>query len=362
MLNKRNLTIFVGTLILGLAVAIGARPARSETIEVQRNRGLRVVQVDTVRPTNATREVRFPGLTRSVQRASLAFTIPARVASRPVEVGDRVRAGQVLASLDSSEYALANRSAEAALAEIDVRLEQARRDETRVEQLAAAKAATAEELEKVRAGSATLVASREAAAARVEDTRRLLRETSIRAPFDGTVTKVKLEAGEWASSGATVVELSGSSRIEVRVDVPESMREGISTESRIAVNFPMSGKSGYGTIASVADAASGAGSLFPVIVTLEPTEGVVAGMTAEVVLSVGTSAELTVPLAAVLDSGSSRASVFRVDDGVAHLIHIEPGRLVGDRLTVSGQGLSAGDSVAVVGHTALVDGDKVEVR
>jgi len=297
-----------------------------------------------------------------VQRASLAFTIPARVATRPVEVGDRVREGQVLASLDTREYALANRSAEALLAEIDARLEQARRDEMRVEQLAAAKAATAEELEKVRAGSATLVAARDAAAARVDDTRRLLQETSIRAPFDGTVTKVKVEAGEWASPGATVVELAGSNEIEVRVDVPESLIAGIETDARVLVDFPMSGNSARGAIRSVSDAASGAGSLFPVIIVLEQTEGVAAGMSAEVVLPIGTSEGLTVPLAAVLDSGSRRASVFRIDEGTAHRVHIEPGHLLGDRLTVSGEGLSGGDVVAVVGHTALVDGDKVEVR
>jgi hypothetical protein len=54
--------------------------------------------------------------------------------------------------------------------------------------------------------------------------------------------------------------------------------------------------------------------------------------------------------------------VFVIDDGVARRVAVRPGQLVGDRLTVEASGLGEGASVAVVGHTALVDGDKVEVR
>lgn len=362
MFSRRNLTIVIGTFILSLAAVIGAMPAGSESGTTERSSKTRLVQVDSVEWAASTREVRFPGVTRSVRRAEMAFTIPARLAARPVDVGDRVRAGEVLARLDANEYELAARSADAMLAELDARLQQARRDEARVAQLARAKAATAEELEKTEAGTAAIAAAREAAAARVEDTRRLLRETSLVAPFDGTITAVKLEPGEWASPGSTVVELSGSAAIEVRIEVPESMRGKIAPGTLVAVDLPMSGRSIEGVVASISDAAGESGALFPLFVRLESGEGIVAGMAAEVVLPLGSSNELTVPLAAVLDSGSNRPSVFRIEDGVATRVTIRPGHVVGDRLTVSAEGLSEGDRVAVVGHTALVEGDKVEVR
>jgi RND family efflux transporter MFP subunit len=363
MFSRRNLTLVIGTLILSLAVVIGAMPADPELGLAARDGNARIVQVDTVERTPSSREVRLPGVTRSAERAALAFAVPARLASRPVEVGDRVRAGQVLARLDDSEYELANRSAEAVLAELDVRLEQARRDEARVAQLAGAKAATAEELEKTQAGTATLAAARDAAAARVEDTRRLLTEATLHAPFDATVTRVLLEPGEWASPGKTVLELAGSGTVEVQVEVPEAMRSRIARGSAVRIDLPMSGAGVQGTVASVSAAAAGAGALFPVIVAVDDDADIVLpGMAAEVILSLSMKNELTVPLAAVLDSGSSTPSVFVVDGDVARRVAVRPGRVIGERLTVTADALEAGARVAVVGHTALVDGDKVEVR
>jgi RND family efflux transporter MFP subunit len=362
MFRKRNLTLFVGAILLSVAAVIGALPAELDPSPAERDSAVRVVRVASVEQSGNTRHVRIPGVTRSVRRAALAFTIAARVVERPVEIGDVVRAGQVVARLDANEYTLANRGAAATLAELDARLDQARRDEARVARLAVAKAATTEELEKVQAGTATLAAAREAALARVEETRRRLDEVTLRAPFDGTVTKVAIEPGEWASPGSTVVELSGRNGTEVRIEVSESMRSKINPGSAVQVDLPMSGTSVGGTVSVISDAAVGSGWLFPVIVAIDGSEVVVPGMTAEVILSLEASSELTVPLSAVLDSGSREPSVFRIDDGVASRVVIRPGQLLGDRLTVHGADLPAGAMVAVVGHTALVDGDRVEVR
>lgn len=361
MRNRRNLTLLVGGLGLGLATLVGALSAEPEARVADRDARTRLVRVGTVEATSGTREVRLPGVTRSASRAALSFTVPARVVSRPIELGDGVRAGQVLASLDSGEYALAGRSAEATLAELDARLEQARRDEARVALLAGARAATAEELEKSRAAAAMLAAAREAASARVAETRRLLAETTLRAPFDGTVTAVNVEPGEWASPGAPVVEISGRGPVEIRLEVPETLRARIVLGSSVRVELPMSRESATGRVASVSDAAGSSG-LFPVLVRLENASAVVPGLAAEVVVPLSTAKVLTVPLAAVLDSGSSRPSVFLVKDGTARRVPIRPGRVLGDRLALDADTLAAGDTVAVLGHTALADGDRVEVR
>jgi multidrug efflux pump subunit AcrA (membrane-fusion protein) len=62
----------------------------------------------------------------------------------------------------------------------------------------------------------------------------------------------------------------------------------------------------------------------------------------------------------VLNPGSSRPAVFRVSDGRAERVFVEIGDVVGDRIVVDGA-LSAGDLIAVAGHTALAEGDAVEV-
>lgn len=352
----------IGFSILGLVVLLGARSNEARTSGVSRETLPRTVRVAEVETTSGTTEVRFPGITRSARHAELAFTLPGRVASRSVDVGDRVAAGQILATLDDREYRFAERSASASVAEIGARLDQARREEARVARLAEAEAATAEELERAGAGTATLRAARDAAEARHRDTRRLLEESRLAAPFAGTVSAVRIEPGEWASPGESVVEVAGDGALEIRIEVPESIRARIVPGSEVQIDLPMLDHRVTGEIRSVAGAATGRGALFPVIVSVGREGGLVSGLAAEVILPLAADRELSVPLAAVIDSGSSRPSVFRIDEGRAERIRIEPGRVVGDRLTVTATDLASGDEVAVRGHASLIDGDLVEVR
>lgn len=360
--RKQLVTTFIGLLTIGIAVVLGAGTVSQGTEPDGTAGAARTIRAEQVELATDAREARLPGVTRSTRRAALSFTIPARVIARPVEAGDVVRAGQIVARLDDAQYALAHRGATAALAELDVRLAQAQRDQARVARLVEANAATSEELEEVSSVTATLTAAREAAASRVDEATRLLNETVLYAPFEGTVTRVSGEPGEWTSPGSTIVEIAGSEGTEVRVEVPESILPLVTPGSAVKVDLPMSGRDVRGRVVSVARASTGPGSLFPVIVALDSSPRVAAGLTAEVVLPLHSPPELTVPLAAVIDSGASRPSVFRISNGKVSRIRIEPGRILGDRLTVSSSELVEGDMVAVLGHTALVDGDVVEVR
>jgi len=318
------------------------------------------VTVAEVVTVEGGRAIRLPGVTRATRRAELSFAVPARLAARPVEVGDAVRAGDVLATLDQREYRLAEDVADSMVAELDARLAQARRDLARVEQLAAARAATAEEQEQTLAGVSALEAAREAALARLAETRRLLDETALVAPFDGTVTAVYLEPGEWAAAGRPVLRLAGSDAVEVVVEAPESVRAGIVEGAVVGVTLPFLDRASAGRVRAVAGAAAGPGRLFQVEIDLDSVPGLVPGVAVEVELPVVAPRQLAVPVTAVVDPGSSRPAVFVVADGRARRVAVVPGRVSGELLTVEAS-LSPGDLVAVGGHTALVDGDRVEV-
>jgi RND family efflux transporter MFP subunit len=267
----------------------------------------------------------------------------------------------VVATLDAREYELAREAAAASLSELEVRLAQARRDLSRAEELAEAKAATAEEVEQVRAGAAALEAARSAAAARRNETRRLCDESVLRAPFAGTVTEVRLEPGEWVMPGQPVIGLSGDGVVEVLVEAPEPVRARLEVGQPVEVGLPFSDRSVTGSITQLAAAASGPGRLFPVEVTLPSGPGIVSGLTAEVVLTLRKERQLVVPLAAVLNPGSSTPAVFRIAEEQATLVPVQLGRMADGGVEVVGS-LAPGDLVAISGHTSLADGDVVEVR
>ena len=130
----------IGATLLGSALVM---TARSDTAAIDEAPAPppRRVELAPVTVEDAHRTLQLAGVTRSAERARLSFPIPARVASRPVEVGDRVRSGQTVATLDDREFRLAEQAAAATLAELDIRLAQARREEGRTERLAAAEAA-----------------------------------------------------------------------------------------------------------------------------------------------------------------------------------------------------------------------------
>lgn len=357
--RQQLLTTIVGTTLLGGALVLTARSDTTPTARISEP-APRQVEVATVERIETTRTVRLAGVTRAADRAQLSFPVPARLATRPVEVGDRVAAGQLLAALDDREFRLAHQAAAAALAELEVRLAQAVREKERTVRLAAAEAATAEELEQTSAAASALAAARDAAAARLAETNRLIDESTLEAPFSGTVTAVHVEPGEWASPGHPVVELAGNGAIEVVVEAPESMWSRLSTGLPVTVTLPFVGLEANGVIRRIANVSMGPGGLFPVEVAVAATPGLAAGLAAEVSLPLEPTRDLTVPLEAVLNPGSSRPAVFRIADGHAERVLVSVGQVTGDRISVVGP-LADGDLVAVAGHTALADSDPVEV-
>ena len=305
--------------------------------------------------------LRFSGSLRAAKRAVLAFTVDGRLMKRTVEVGDLVKAGQVLAKLDDSQMVHSKASAKASLAELTAQYEQVQRDLTRVKQLAAEDAATTEELEQISANADALYASLQAAKARLNDANRLLKETTIKAPYDAVVNEVYMEPGEFASPGKSIVGLSGTGQLELEVEVPESIIGSLKPQQTVQVEMPLAKRDAVsGTVKSVGLTSGRRGRLFPLVITLKSVEGLFAGMTAELVLEVKDEGRTSVPIPGVINPGGSRPSVFRVRNSVAERIEIEVGRLLGDRVTVQGA-LAVGDEIVIGGQTSLIDGDTVEV-
>jgi hypothetical protein len=175
------------------------------------------------------------------------------------------------------------------------------------------------------------------------------------------VTAAEIEPGEWVKPGTTVVEVAGDGVVEVVVEAPETVHHRVAIGQPVTVELPFIGVTTSGRVAKVAAAAAGPGELFPIEITVGDGDAVVAGLTAEVVLELPSGPELTVPLEAVINPGSSTPSVFRIAAGVAEEVEVDLGRVRGDRVAVEAR-LAADDLVAVTGHTSLRTGDRVEVR
>lgn len=275
---RQYINFIVGFSLVGVAVGLWAMPSDpdSNPAEYQRRDHPKPVVLDTVQRLDSHRSVRFAGTTQAKNRAVLSFAVPARVVSRDVESGSAVHAGDILARLDDREYRNARELAQASLSELKTRWLQAGRDRRRIEKLNMDNVASVSDLEQAVTRESALEASVRAAEARLAEADRLLQETILKAPFDGTVTDLDIQAGEWAVPGQPAVELTGDGPVELVVEVPESVVFHIGTGQGVTVVLPFADSSEVsGRIVTVAKAAISAGRLFPVKVVLDENQPLV---------------------------------------------------------------------------------------
>ncbi len=320
------------------------------------------VTVAAVEPAPAFREHRYYSVVRAADRSTLSFQQGGRVASRPVAIGDRVEAGDPIASLDTEQLGHALAAAEAMVLEAEVQLEQLGRDTQRMEQLASADAVPAQQLEQIRTQERAVRASLDAANVQEDEARRALREATLRAPFGGTVREVLVEPGEMVGPGTPVALLAGEGALEVEVEVSEAVVGHITRDAPVTVELPLAGVAGVeGRVVQVSRSAGGPGRLFPVVIQVAARPDVLPGMSATVTLALPAEEALSVPVAAVVAPTGSRTSVYAVRGQRAVRVDVEVLELLGEQVAVAGP-LRTGDPVVTGGIAGLVDGQPVEVR
>lgn len=353
--------VAVATALLAGAVVFSAAPAQVSTATT--SRGPRLVRTMMVDAPMATRPVQAYGVVQAADRVVLSFTQPGRLIERKVQVGDQVHSGDSLARLDAQAYATASQAAAASVREADSALEQLRRDATRVETLRRGGAASDADLEKTRSAKARVEASSEAARAQLSEARRRLRETHIKAPFDGVVTFVGAEVGEVVAAGTPMVILTGSGGREIEILLPETVASVLEVGTEVGIELPLLGRKDlHGSVHAVALAGSRVGSLFPAIVQLDDAQDVLPGAAATLRFEIPTGAEgVSIPLAGVTSPSGSRPTAFVVRDSKAKQVPITLGELIGDRIIVQGP-LEEGETIVVAGHVGLRDGETVQMH
>lgn len=179
------------------------------------------VFVMTVAPTAPTQTRTFTSVVRARVESELAFRTGGKVVERLVEVGDSVKAGEVMARLDPADYQLAVKAASDQVQAATVDAEQAASDEARFRRLLADGSVGAADHERQKARS-------DAAAARLDQARRQLelarnREgyAALVAPYAGVITAIRFERGQVVPEGQPVVSLAREGDNEVVVDLPE---------------------------------------------------------------------------------------------------------------------------------------------
>lgn len=306
--------------------------------------------------------LRFSGIVRATQRATLTFQVSGTLRERPVELGQRVQTGDLLARVYNPALEPARDSASARLEELRTQYQQAEREWQRSSRLHERGVVSEQTLEQLAARRDALEASVATARAALAEATQLLEESTLRAPFSGRVEALLVERDEFVAAGQPVMRLSSPEGREVEVRVPAFLLDHVELAQSLPV-WSVQDRSQppqTGSVVEIAQAGAIRGELHPVLVSL-PVDSLEPGEPVEVGITPERRAALTVPLLSVVRYAEG-TSVFRISDDRAQRVPVQVERVVGERVVVRSGQLAAGDQVVYAGMTRLADGDTVEVR
>lgn len=334
--------------------------------EVQQEAEPVAVTVQTAAYGSVGDEMIATGGVEASRRAMPGTKIMGRVDRVPVEEGQRVGSGALLAALERRDLEAAVRQAEAAVASAEAQLANAKAQYARIQELEAKGSATRKNLEDATSAFQMSEAGVAQAEANLEAARVTLTYAVVRSPFDGWVVTKRVEGGDMVQPGAPLFVVEDLDPVKVVAQIPETEVSRFAPGDQVTVEVASVGAHTVGEIARLVPSGDPRSRTFQVDILLDNPDGVLkSGMFARVVLAEkGTRKGLFVPLSAVVSRGQL-SGLFVVDESGdsarARLRWVRLGGERGDAVEVI-SGLAEGERYVLDPPTGLVDGTPLSPR
>lgn len=282
-----------------------------------------------------------------------------------VNVGDKVRKGQLLVSINNSDLQAKRAQVNAGITEANAALKNAQKDYNRFKNLFADNSASQKEMD-------DMTANFEMAKARVEGANQMKNEinaqfaySNITAPFSGTITSKNVEAGNMANPGVVLISMETPGDFEVMAMVPETEISAIKKGTAVDVVVKSINKTIKGKVAEVSSSAKNTGGQYLVKIDVEKTEAnILSGMFTTVHFPVerkATSSMVLIPTDAIVTNGQLSGVYTVSQSNTALLRWLRLGRTFGDQVEVL-SGLNADEAYIVSAEGKLFNGAKITIQ
>lgn len=315
----------------------------------------------------AVQERRIAGVVEPVKVTDLSFEVAGRVQKLHVRLGDRVRAGDVIAELDREPFQLRVRHAEAEVSAAHAVFKEEAENLKRQRRLFEDGWIAQARLDSAVAGHDAARSQLRAQRAQLDLWRRDLKLAVLRAPFDGVISKKTIETFEEVTSGAAIFELNGESDLKVTLRVPPALITRMAQGQKVKVHFPAQSAVTLAGVVTEIGTRAEAANAFPVTVGLRGrSDSLRAGMTAEVIFDFDEAERrrrgLMVPMSAILSGRGQDYHVFRFDaaSSTVSRAEVEIENFHDNEIQIAGD-LRPGDIIASAGVEFLTDGQKVRL-
>lgn len=309
-------------------------------------------------------QLAVPGVIAASTEAVLAFETLGTIIERPVDVGDEVASGQVLARLDPDDLQADVSAARAALASAEVQLATARSAAERTRALKTRDVTSQAQLENAERALAAAAAARRQADSELARALDALGSAQITAPFEGLVSAVHRNPGSVVSAGEPVLTVASLHEREAVIDLPEAQLAGLQPGAGFTV-VPDSDPTGGvpARVVRIEPLADAATRTRRVHLALDEPAGFRLGSLIRASRGRDDGAMLTLPEGALVRSDDgAQAKVWVVtrsaDAATVSLRDVTTGPGYAGRVLVT-EGIQPGDEVVIRGVHSLKEGQPV---
>jgi RND family efflux transporter MFP subunit len=359
------LIVVAGLLVSGIMSRVRARTAlKAETAQV----ALTAVSVVSPKQTAPAEEIILPGNVQPFITSPIYARTNGYLRKWYVDIGVRVKQGQLLAVIETPEVDQQLQQARSTLLTAQANLELAAITKSRYQGLLKSNAVSQQDVDNAVGTYNANQAIVEADQAAVEQYTALVSFEKIYAPFDGVVTARNTDIGDLINSGSAggvktdLFHIAQPGKLRVYVNVPEEYSQGVKvgmTADLSLAEFP--GRRFRGKLVRTADAITVTTRTLLIEIDVDnPTGTLLTGSYAEVHLAVPTQASTFLLPVNTLIFRSEGLRVGLVQDGKVVLAAVTPGHDFGNQIEIV-SGLKPDDQVIINPPDSIVTGQQVQI-
>lgn len=333
--------IIPATVVVALS-ACGGKDKTAETV-VDEAEELPIVQVDVAHRRSVDQKRTYTANVEADNVNNISPAMSNRIQSILVDVGDHVRRGQKLVTLDSSTADQQR-----------INLEQTEREYNRAVELLNIGAGTRRSVDQLKA-------QLDAQKAQYQNT---LTNTVLTSPISGVITARNYDPGDMTGVQPVLTVGQTSPNVKVVINVNESDLAVVKKGMDVDVTFDAyEGENFSGRISRIAPAVDVTTRTFPVeVLVANPGERIRPGMFARVEINLGAHDNVVVPDRAVVkQSGSANKYVYTYSAGKVAYKKVELGQRFDDSYELL-SGIEDGDTVVIAGQVRLANGARVQLQ
>lgn len=300
--------------------------------------------------------------------ANLSTRMMGYVTKLHVKVGQNVRAGQLLVSVNSTDLQAKKAQIDASIIQAQAAYANAKKDYDRFVNLFAQQSASQKELDDMTARYEMAKAGLEAAKQMRNEIQAQFSYSNITAPFSGVVTNTFVKEGDMANPGMPLVSVEGATRLQVTAMVSESDIASVKQGMSVNVTIKSLNKEVAGKVSEISLSAKNTGGQYLVKVNLNQLDkNILSGMFVNVQFpiektrtSIPSNERVLIPTSALVKQGQL-SGVYTVGNGnVAILRWLRIGKTFGNQVEVL-SGLTADEAYIVSAEGKLFNGAKIQL-